>query len=91
MFLCLGEYKFEPVEGEVCEVLCGQCRVSCLSEGEEGVVFLSRTNFYCEAGGQVGDIGLIRQVILGNLGVVMLLGRALDQYSFFVDPDPAVV
>jgi alanyl-tRNA synthetase len=45
-------------------MLRGQNRVDSLSEGEEGVVFLEKTNFYSEAGGQAGDIGLIRQVII---------------------------
>jgi alanyl-tRNA synthetase len=58
----LGEYEFPPVDTQVCELMRGQCRVDSLAEGEEGVVFLRDTNFYSESGGQVGDIGLIRQV-----------------------------
>ena len=28
--------------------------------GEEGIIFLDRTCFYSEAGGQIGDTGVIR-------------------------------
>jgi alanyl-tRNA synthetase len=62
LFAFVGEYKFPPVDTQVCELMRGQCRVDSLAEGEEGVVFLRDTNFYSEGGGQVGDIGLIRQV-----------------------------
>jgi alanyl-tRNA synthetase len=59
-----GQYEFEPLNTNLCDMLRGQNRVDSLSEGEEGVVFLEKTNFYSEAGGQAGDIGLIRQVII---------------------------
>ena len=62
LFTFAGEYEFPPVDTQVCELMRGQCRVDSLAQGEEGVVFLRDTNFYSESGGQVGDIGLIRQV-----------------------------
>jgi hypothetical protein len=59
-FVYLGNYQFDPVETVICEVVRDKCRVSALTEGEEGIVFLQETNFYSESGGQIADIGTIR-------------------------------
>ncbi len=52
-------YHEVSTETEVLEILAAGDSVKSLSEGEEGVLLLRRTPFYAEAGGQIGDEGLI--------------------------------
>jgi alanyl-tRNA synthetase len=56
-FLGYGELS---VDALVLAVVTEQGRAEMLSEGREGIVILDRTPFYAEAGGQVGDSGLLR-------------------------------
>jgi alanyl-tRNA synthetase len=46
-------------EGVVVALLKGGAPVESLSAGEEGTIVLSRTSFYAERGGQIGDRGKI--------------------------------
>ncbi|MCG6867322.1 MAG: alanine--tRNA ligase [Gammaproteobacteria bacterium] len=46
-------------EGTVIALYRDGAAVESLGEGEQGVVFLDRTPFYAESGGQVGDIGTL--------------------------------
>ena len=53
-----GYYTLED-EGEVLLILIGEEAVGKLGAGEKGVVVLSKTPFYAEGGGQIGDFGVL--------------------------------
>jgi alanyl-tRNA synthetase len=55
-----GSEAGEVAETQVVAVFKDGVRVKELAEGETGEVILSLTPFYAEAGGQVGDAGLIK-------------------------------
>src|SRR5690606_38530232 len=46
-------------EAEIAAIIKRDTRVDELAEGEEGIVILRETPFYAEAGGQVGDTGVL--------------------------------
>jgi alanyl-tRNA synthetase len=52
-------YEFDDSQSRVVALLRDGEAVESLAEGEEGEVFLDRTPFYAEAGGQVGDSGTV--------------------------------
>jgi len=59
-----GECTFVGYDQTTCEsailaILRGSVFVDSLSEGEEGIIFLSQTPFYAAKGGQAGDTGIL--------------------------------
>ncbi|MEM8693133.1 MAG: alanine--tRNA ligase [Pseudomonadota bacterium] len=55
-------YETETAEGQVSALVRDGKSTDTLNEGETGWVILNQTPFYGEAGGQVGDTGIVRRL-----------------------------
>ena len=53
-------YNNEKAEGKIIEIIIKDKPVKELLENQEGIIITNQTCFYAEAGGQVGDKGLIK-------------------------------
>ena len=52
-------YETEQAGGTICALVCGTEQVKQIEKDDEGTIIVNQSPFYGEAGGQIGDTGLI--------------------------------
>jgi alanyl-tRNA synthetase len=73
-------YETETAEGVILAIMRGENRIAEAKAGDEVAVVVNQTPFYGEAGGQVGDTGVIFTADGGELAVRDTQKRAGDLY-----------
>ena len=68
-------YEFESADGTLLSIVRGEESLDRADEGSEVEVFLDKTPFYAESGGQVGDVGLIET----ETGSAVVLDRSEER------------
>jgi len=72
----------DEIETQVLEIIIGNAKKNEIKKGEKGGIFLQKTNFYGEKGGQIGDTGVLmedKKIIADVINARDIVGRVLHE------------